>query len=124
MSPYNYIPYQQMYQPYQQQYNLQQPYNSPQSQQAQPQQQYTPPTIHAEIIQVSSEQEAKDYPVAAGNTQMFKAKDDSAFYIKTAYVNTPAQIVVYKKSEPEPEVKPDYITREEFEKRLEEFFNS
>lgn len=120
MSPYNYTPYQQMYQPYQQQ-----PYSS-QSQQytSQPQQQYTPPTIHAEIIQVSSEQEAKDYPVAAGNTQMFIAKDDSAIYIKTAYVNTPAQIVVYKKSEPEPEVKPDYITREEFEKRLEEFFNS
>jgi hypothetical protein len=107
-----------MYQPYQQQYSVQQPYNS------QSQQQYTPPTIHAEIIQVSSEQEAKDYPVAAGNTQMFIAKDDSAIYIKTAYVNTPAQLVVYKKSEPEPDVKPDYITSEEFEKRLEEFFNS
>ena len=123
MTPYNYYSYPQTYQ---QQYNLQQPYNSPQSQQynSQPQQQYTPPTIHAEIIQVNNEQEAKDYPVAAGNTQMFIAKDDSAIYIKTAYVNTPAQLVVYKKSEPEPEVKPDYITREEFEKRLEEFFNS
>lgn len=100
------------------------PYLSQPQQYQQPQQQYTPPTIHAEIVQVNGEQEVKDYPLAAGATQMFMSKDDSCIFIKTAYANSPAQITTYCKTEPVVEPQPDYITREEFEKRLEEFFNS
>lgn len=112
---YNYFPASYpTYNPY-----LSQPYQTaPQTQQ------YTPPTIHAEIVQVNGEQEVKDYPLAAGATQMFMSKDDSCIFIKTAYANSPAQITTYCKTEPVVEPQPDYITREEFEKRLEEFFNS
>ena len=47
----------------------------------------TPPTIHAEIVQVGSEQEAANYPVGMGASQMMIAKDDSAIYVKTATQN-------------------------------------
>lgn len=120
----NYFPNMYGYMP--QQYQQPQQYQPPQQPQQyqQPQQQYTPPTIHAEIVQVNGEQEVKDYPLAAGATQMFMSKDDSCIFIKTAYANSPAQITTYCKTEPVVEPQPDYITREEFEKRLEEFFNS
>lgn len=105
-----------------------QSYINPYQQQAQTQTtQMTPPTIHAEIIQVDSEKDAKEYPVAAGSTQMMMSKDDEHIYIKTAYANAPAQFIAYNKAEQAEEKEIDYknfITREEFEKRLDEFFNS
>lgn len=52
-------------------------------QQAAPQM-MTPPTIHAEIVQVDGEQAAAAYPVGAGASQMMMARDDSAIYVKTA----------------------------------------
>lgn len=109
---YNYFPTNYPYMQYQQ---------TPQSYQ---QQQYTPPTIRAEIIQVNDEQEVMNYPLAAGATQMFMTKDDKYIFIKSAYANSPAQIVRYPKEEPKVEPPVEYVTREEFEKRLEEFFNS
>lgn len=89
-------------------------------QQPQPQQQMmTPPTIRAEIVQVSNKQEAVNFPVGAGQTQMMIAKDDSAIYIKTAFANGQANLDEYIKKPPEPEKPPvDYVTREEFEQRL------
>lgn len=113
---YNYFPmnYPQMQYPYQQsqQYSYQQ----------QPQQ-YTPPTIHAEIVQVAGEQEVKDYPLAAGVTQMFMSKDDKNIFIKTAYANSPAQIITYSKAEPVTEPTPEYVTKEELDKRLNDIIN-
>ena len=91
------------------------PYPQYQSYTQQPQQ-YTPPTIRAEIIQVGDEQEVQNYPLAAGATQMFMSKDDKCIFIKTAYANSPAQIVRYTKGEPEPPV--EYVTREELDRRL------
>ena len=114
---YNYFPT--GYQPYMPQF---QPYQQTQPIQTPPQQ-MTPPTIHAEIVQVEGEQEAKNYPVAAGGTQMMMSKDDENIFIKTAYANAPAQRIVYKKCEPiqEPTIDTStFITREEFEKRINE----
>ena len=108
--------YQQYYP--QQQVGFQQPMNIPQQAQ---QQMMTPPTIHAEIVQVSNKSEAMNFPVGAGQAQMMMAKDDSAIFIKTAFANGQSNIVEYIRKAPDPETPPaDYITREEFERRLAE----
>ena len=96
----------------------------PQQQQQQPiQQTMTPPTIHAEIIQVDSEQVAENHPMSAGTSQMMIAKDDSAIYVKTMYANGQYNMDTYVKK-PHTTKKPEidmgaYVTREEFETRLE-----
>lgn len=84
----------------------------------------TPPTIHAEILQVDNEQSAENYPVAAGASQMMIKKDDSEIYVKTAFANGQSRLDVYVKR-PERPNKPSfdlegYITRDEFENRLNE----
>lgn len=85
-------------------------------------QQFSPPTIHAEILQVENETAAMNYPVAAGSSQMMMAKDDNEIYIKTAFANGQSKLNVFVKR-PEPSVTPSfdasaYITRDEFESRL------
>ena len=108
--------YQQYYP--QQQVGFQQPMNMPQQTQ---QQMMTPPTIHAEIVQVNNKSEAMNFPVGAGQAQMMMAKDDSAIFIKSAFANGQSNIVEYTRKAPDPETPPaDYITREEFERRLAE----
>ena len=100
------------YQPYYPQYPQQ-----PQMQQ--PQQMMTPPTIRAEIVQVGSRDEAFNFPVGAGQTQMMIMKDDSAIYIKSAFASGQANLDEYIKKPPEPKTPAvDYITRAEFEQRL------
>lgn len=84
----------------------------------QPQQIYTPPTIHAEIIQVGSEQEAENFGVGTGCTQMMCAKDDSAFFVKTVYANGQTEFTVYEKRIPKPVPKPDFVTRAELEQAI------
>ena len=112
----------------------QQPQYYPQYQQVQPvqqmtmqnnqqaqQQMMTPPTIHAEIVQVGSKQDALNFPVGAGQAQMMMERDDSAIYIKSAFPNGQSTLIEYQRKVEEPE-KPntDFITREEFEQRLSE----
>lgn len=111
--PATYQPY--TYQPYQQMSTTQMSGTS--------QQMMTPPTIRAEIIQVDSEEAASSYPVGVGTSQMMIAKDDSAIYVKTALANGQATLDVFVKR-PRTPSKPvmdmgDYVTRDEFEKRLE-----
>ena len=118
--PVNY-PYYQPFQPaYQQQYQAQYQAQSPQT--------MTPPTVHAEIIQVDNEQAAINYPVAAGVSQMMILKDESAIYIKTAYANGQANLDTYEKRPKTPlSASPDlsqYVTREELEKRLTAALNA
>lgn len=85
------------------------------------QQLMTPPTIRAEIIQVSGREEANNWPVGPGQSQMMMARDDSAIYIKTVYANGQTSIVPYLREQPQPQApQPDYVTREEFEERLAE----
>ena len=106
------------YQQYYPQYQTQPQYQAPQQQT----QTMTPPMVHADIIQVSSETEAANYPVAAGASQMMVAKDDSAIYVKTAFANGQSSLSVYTKRPPAPPEKPVdlsvYVTREELETRL------
>ena len=96
----------------------------PQQQPVVQQQMMTPPTIHAEILQVESEQSAENYPVAAGASQMMIKKDDSEIYVKTAFANGQSRLDVYVKR-PERPNKPSfdldgYVTRDELENRLNE----
>ena len=112
------------YQPYPQ---FQQP-NSPNMQIAgnpmnnsQSQQMMTPPTIHAEIVQVNGKEEAINFPVGTGQTQMMMAKDESSIFIKKTFANGQSTIFEYtKKPEENNSSKVDYITREEFERRISE----
>lgn len=79
----------------------------------------SPPTIHADIVQVSGEDEAWSYPVAAGSTQMMMARDDSAVYIKSAYPNSPPSLDVFVKQSVRPrEGASAYVTREELDEAL------
>lgn len=85
----------------------------------------TPPTIHAEIVQIADRAEALNFPVGAGQAQMMIAKDDSAIFVKTAFANGQSNLVEYVKKAPEPQTPPDdYVTREEFERRLAEIYKS
>ena len=98
---------------YGQQQAAQAPQHSPAQQQ--PQQQaaaqttMTRPTIHAEIIQVSNgelgEQEVGQYPVGAGQSQMFITQDESVIFVKEA---TPNGYIldVYPKRPPAPQPPP------------------
>ena len=117
--------YQQFYQPqYQQPYNSFQSGNNQMQQQA-AQQMMTPPTIHAEIVQIADRAEALNFPVGAGQAQMMIAKDDSAIFVKTAFANGQSNLVEYVKKAPEPQTPPaEYVTREEFERRLAEIYKS
>lgn len=102
--PYN--PYMQGYQPMQQ--PAQQPMQPQPQQQATPQM-LTPPTRHAEIIQVSpgevGEREVDRYSVGVGESQMFMAQDDSIIFIKTG---TPSGGIVaaFPRRPPAPEAVP------------------
>lgn len=82
----------------------------------------SPPTIHAEIVQVNNEQDAAAYPVGVGASQMMIAKDDSAIFVKSATQNGSTLEVFVKRppAPPEPQFDPrQYVTRDELEKRLE-----
>ena len=80
----------------------------------QPVQQMSPPTIHADIIQVGGQDEVERFSVGAGVSQMFMARDDSAIYIKTGTPNG-AELAVYERRTGAP---PAFVTREELEQRL------
>ena len=86
------------------------------------QQTLTPPTIHADIVQVDNEQAAANFPVGAGASQMMIAKDDSAIFVKSAMPNGQVMLDVFVKRPPAPP-KPEYnldnfVTREELDERL------
>lgn len=95
---------------------------APTPQQAQPQA-MTPPTVHADIVQVESEQAADAYPVSVGVPQMMIAKDDSAIFVKTAYANGQHTLDVYAKrpkAEPKPPVDfSSFVTWDALEAKLE-----
>ena len=132
MGPYNYQDYRayypQTYQPYQQ---FQQPTasnlqsGSTSMNNLQSQQMMTPPTIHAEIVQISGKDEAINFPVGTGQTQMMMTKDESSIFIKSVFANGQSTLIEYGKKLEEPSSsKADYITREEFEKRISEITKS
>ena len=65
----------------------------------------TPPTIHAEIVQVDGETAAAQYPVGAGMSQMMIARDESAIFVKTATANG-YTLDVFEKRPPAPQAAP------------------
>jgi hypothetical protein len=129
MGPYNYQDYRSYFpQPYQSSYQQFQQLNTPNIQtngnsinNIQSQQMMTPPTIHAEIVQISGKDEAINFPVGTGQTQMMMTKDEASIFIKSVFANGQSTIIEYSKKLEEPGVsKVDYITRDEFEKRIAE----
>lgn len=128
--PYNYQDYRSFY-PQAYQHSYQQPnmqFQQPNMQMngnsipnSQSQQMMTPPTIYAEIVQVSGKEEAINFPVGTGQTQMMMAKDESSIFIKSVFANGQSTIIEYSKKLEESSIsKVDYITRDEFEKRIAE----
>ena len=88
----------------------------------QPQQSLTPPTIHADIVQVDGEQAAVNFPVGAGSSQMMIAKDDSAIFVKSALPNGQTTLDVFVKRPPAPpKQEPDlsnYVTWDKLKEYL------
>ena len=120
--PYNPYMYGSYYNPYQQYNNGYQPQSVQQT--AQPTQQFTPPTIHADIVQIENMTAVDSFPVGAGQSQMLMTRDDSAIIIKSALANGQTVTTVYKRQNAEPQ-KPalnldNYVTRDEFERRIAE----
>lgn len=75
----------------------------------------TPPTIHADIIQIAGEQEAWNYPVG----QIMMARDDSAIFIKTSGPNGTPELEVYeRRTKRVPEAASAYVTKEELAEAL------
>lgn len=111
---------------YPQQFQYPQQNMQPQNIQQSNQQLMTPPTIHAEIVQIGNDDEAIGFPVGAGQSQMMMTRDDSAIFIKTAYANGQSALVKYtrEKVKPQENVNADYITREEFENRIAEIMKT
>lgn len=85
------------------------------NQQMYQQQMMTPPTIRAEIVQVDGEEQAAQYPVGAGASQMMIARDDSAIYVKTAGTNGATLDVFVKRPPATPAPAPEYMTRADVE---------
>lgn len=111
--------YQQQMQQAQQQAQAVQPQQQPVQQQ--PQQMFTPPMIHAEIVQVASRGEVDSFPVGVGQSQMMILKDESAIFIKSAFANGQSTIEEYvRKPKTATPTADGFITREEFEQRLAE----
>ena len=103
------------YNPYSQQY--QQPVLQPQN--------FSMPTIRAEIVQINGDrEEAENYPVPTGGTQMMINKAEDKIFIKTVYANNQHKVDVFLKQPIAPEQSPpdfdSFVTREELEKRLAE----
>lgn len=99
-----------------------QPAPMPQQQPGPAPQAMTPPTVHAEIIQVKSVEEVDGFPVNVGTTQMFQLADDSAILTKTVYANGQYNVDIYAKQAKKP-VAPlfdpsAFVTRDELEERL------
>ena len=77
----------------------------------------TRPTIHADIVQVADENEAWEYQMAAGGSQMMMARDESAIYVKSAYPNSEPTLDIYLK-QTQKKMGGDYVTREELQELI------
>lgn len=86
----------------------------------QPPQSMTPPTIHADIIQIGSEQEAWNYPAG----QIMMTRDENLILIKTSTPNGTPNLSIYEKRPERPQEAPSsFVTKEELAKALEALRN-
>lgn len=79
------------------------------------------------IIWVQGIEGAKAYPVAVGTSIMLMDSEDSVFYVKSSDASgMPMPLRIFDYSErstqptPQPQVMPEYVTREEFERQIAE----
>jgi len=89
--------------------------------------------IASNIIWIQGENAAKSYPVTQGNSVLLMDSENQVFYIKTVDASGMPQplrtfdyserIVAKNTTAVPAEKQPDYVTREEFEKRLAEVMN-
>ena len=94
----------------------------PQLQQAQqsPPQGMTPPTIHADIIQIATEQDGWNQQVAPGVSQIMITKDEQTIMIKSAYPDRQPTMDIYRKEAQKAIPAPsDYVTKDELAAALE-----
>lgn len=80
-------------------------------------QQMTPPTIHAEIVQVENLASIDRYPMGAGTSQMFITKDEQNIVVRSMYANGQHSDVIYDQrppAPPAPTLNPDeYVRKDE-----------
>ena len=89
-------------------------------QQTQQVQGMTRPTIHADIIQIETEQDGWNQTVAAGTSQMMITRDESTILIKSAYTDKQPTMDIYRKEAQKAIPSPaDYVTKEELAAALE-----
>ena len=92
------------------------------------QQMMTPPTIRAEIVQVDSLDAIDRYPMAAGTSQMFMTKDETAIVVRSMYANGQHNDDIYDKrppAPPAPTLNPDdYVRRDELKDLLAELLQA
>lgn len=84
----------------------------------------TPPTIHADIVQVEGPEGIERYPLAAGATQMFMTKDEQLILIRTQLQNGQHTDEIYDRRPPAPPAAPinpaDFVRRDELAALLAE----
>lgn len=97
----------------QQQGNTQQQNNQPQ----QTSQQMTPPTIHADIIQVKQLSDMDSFQVVPGTAQMFITQDNEHIAIRDMYANNQHSDRIFDMRPPEPPAPTlnpaDYVRKDE-----------
>lgn len=95
-----------------------------QSQQQGGQQNMTPPTIHADIIQIGALNEMDQYGIAPGASQMFMTRDEQTIAIRSAFANNQHNDDIYDKrppAPPAPTLNPaDYVRKDELQALIAE----
>ena len=87
----------------------------------QPNPQMTKPTVHADIVQIENEAAGENEPVDAGTSQMMITKDEMVIMIKSVLANGETTMDIYRKQpKAQKPAEPEYVTREEFERWVEE----
>jgi len=87
--------------------------------QFQPPQAMTMPTIHADIIQIPTEQDAWNQNVNPGDSRIMILRDESAIFIKSAYTDRQPTMDIYRreaqKALPDPS---QFVTKDELAEAL------
>lgn len=83
----------------------------------------SPPTIHADLIQIASEAEVENWPASAGAPLAFITKDESKIIFKTVGPDGVKPLDIYVKQPPRPP-KPEfdpaaYVRRDELNTLIE-----
>jgi hypothetical protein len=99
-----------------------------QPQQSTQQQTMTPPTIHADIIQIGTLDEMDQYSVAPGASQMFMTRDEQIIAVRSMFANNQHSDDIYDKrppAPPAPTLNPaEYVRKDELQAMLSELLQA